>query len=121
MVRLSTRALHAQRRKDCKSPSRSKSKECSHLEKNKHGVFVSSKKSHQAKTGKLALWTQAAQSEGYLVKGDFRKLPAKGTAAYERIKVRYDKLKGGCRMVFPSRSKSRSKSRRSLSRRHKRR
>jgi len=116
MVRLSTRALHAERRKACKS--RSRSKECLHLKKNKQGVLVSAKKSHQAKTGGLALWTKAAQAEGYLVKGNFRKLPAKGTAAYERIKARYNMLKRGGRVSHHShRVKSRSKSR-SRSRRH---
>lgn len=37
----------------------------------------------------LRIWRQAANEIGYLKKGQFKKLPKKGTDDYERIRSRY--------------------------------
>jgi len=37
----------------------------------------------------LSKWREAANKEGYLVKGNFKPLPKKGTAEYDKIMVRY--------------------------------
>ena len=54
--------------------------------KNKHNRYVSTKKRSLAKRNSaLTAWVKAAKSEGYLQKGNFKPLPKKGTAAYNRI------------------------------------
>ena len=54
--------------------------------------YISKKKQEIAqKSPALSAWRAAAKAEGYLQKGaGFQKLPKKGTAAYERIRARYE-------------------------------
>ena len=41
----------------------------------------------------LKAWIKAARSEGYMKKGtNFKPLPKKGTAAYMKIRAKYNKL-----------------------------
>ena len=41
----------------------------------------------------LNKWRKAAQQEGYMQKGNFKKLPKKGSDAYKRIQRRVNKDK----------------------------
>lgn len=58
---------------------------------------ASKKKSSGKKRGNskaLALWRKIAQEQGYLLPGDnFKRLPKKGTAAYNKLKAAYDAAK----------------------------
>ena len=41
----------------------------------------------------LKAWIKASKAEGYMKKGvGFKPLPKKGTAAYKKIRTRYEKL-----------------------------
>jgi hypothetical protein len=58
--------------------------------KAKSGLCVKKRKANPA----LNKYRRAAQAEGFLVKGSsFKALPKKGSAAYKRIKARYEASK----------------------------
>jgi hypothetical protein len=40
----------------------------------------------------LIKWRKAAQAEGFMVKGEFKVLPKKGTPEYKRINARYEAM-----------------------------
>ncbi len=41
----------------------------------------------------LGYWVKAAQSHGYMKKGEFKKMPKKGTAEYKKIYKTYTNMK----------------------------
>jgi len=59
----------------------------------KDGRYKSKKKQSLARVNPaLKKWVAAAKAEGYLQKGSFRKMPKKGTAAYNSIRARYESM-----------------------------
>ncbi len=61
----------------------------------KRSVKKSKSKSKSKSRGKkslppaLKLWRKVAEKHGFMIKGDFRKLPKKGTKAYSDLKKDY--------------------------------
>lgn len=53
----------------------------------------------------LAKWRAAAKAEGYMVKGAYKPLPKKGTAAYKRILKRYNGTAGPKTEIQKARAK----------------
>lgn len=64
------------------------------LVKNKNGAIVSRKAAAAARSNPaLSRWIRAAKAEGYLVEGEFKPLPKKGTPAHKKIKARAARMR----------------------------
>lgn len=48
--------------------------------------------SKRGNTAVLRKWIRAARKHGYMVKGNFKRVPRRGTSAYKKIKKTYDNM-----------------------------
>jgi len=55
--------------------------------------MTKTKAASSKKLSPIQMWVKAAKSEGFMVAGQHKKLPLKGTASYKRIRATYDKMK----------------------------
>ncbi len=52
----------------------------------------SSRKKSYKKNNALKYWVQAAQANGYMIKGEHKLVPKKGTSGYKAIRKTYDRM-----------------------------